>query len=136
MFAEMAFGKETIAYHILVTNFTFSLCVSHSCVVLGWEFIKEKKENTHENKKIVYECVFACVFSCPSSFFAWTLSCTSACFLERVLFCVDACVFSCFLTFFFSFINSQPWIKTSGPDIGDLITGRLRIWRGSSKPDI
>ena len=39
-------------------------------------------------------------------FFAWTLSCTSACFLERVLFCVDACVFflfSYFLCFFYKF---------------------------------
>ena len=34
----------------------------------GLGIYKRKKENTHDNKKIVYECVFACVFSCPSSF--------------------------------------------------------------------
>ena len=48
----------------------------------------------------------------PKFFFAWKLLCTSACFLERVLFGVDMCVFAwtpaCFLTFFFSFIYSQP----------------------------
>ena len=54
----------------------------------------------------------------PEFFFAWTLSCTSACFLERVLFCVDVCMFvwtrvclrgRVHVFFLFSFIKSQPW---------------------------
>ena len=35
-----------------------------NCTGLG--IYKRKKENMHENKKIVYECMFACMFSCPS----------------------------------------------------------------------
>ena len=68
---------------------------------LGWEFIKEKKKTRKKENKNSYKKtrVFLHEF-----FFAWTLSCTSACFCVYV----DACVFSFMRVFFFSFINSQP----------------------------
>ena len=84
----------------------------------GLGIYKRKKENTHENKKIV--CVFACVFSCPSSFLRGR-------FLVRVRVFVRVCVFSCVFAYFraclrgrvrvfvFSFINSQPWLETGKP---------------------
>ena len=58
-----------------------------------------KKTRTQTRVRV---CVDAYMFSCPSSFFAWTLSCTSACFLERVLFLRGRV-----RVFLFSCINSQ-----------------------------
>ena len=93
------------------------ICNCYMPMVQGWEFIKEKKENTQEWKQelvqenmcflarvlfcvdaFLYECVFSCVFSCTSS-------CLRGRFLVRVLFCVRvflyeflfACFRACFL---------------------------------------